>query len=104
MTHRFNLRSAKVFTTLDLRSGYHQIRMEPESNPLTAFRTRDGLFEFLVLPFGLCNAPSAFMNLINDVLRPYINRFVCAYLDDILIYSKSLEEHLVHLRKVLTTL
>lgn len=99
-----NLRSAKVFTTLDLRSGYHQIRMEPESIPLTAFRTRDGLFEFLVLPFGLCNAPSAFMNLINDVLRPYINRFVCAYLDDILIYSKSLEEHLVHLRKVLTTL
>jgi len=99
-----NLRSSKIFTTLDLRSGYHQIQMDPASIPLTAFRMRYGLFEFLVFPFGLCNAPAAFMNLINDVLRPFIDRFVCAYLDDILIYSKTKAKHLAHLRHVLRTL
>jgi len=99
-----NLRSSKIFTTLDLRSGYHQIQMDPASVPLTAFRTRYGLFEFLVLPFGLCDASAAFMNVINDVLRPFIDRFVCAYLDDILIYSKTKAEHVAHLRQVLRTL
>lgn len=99
-----SLRQATLFTTLDLRSGYHQIRLDPESIPLTAFRTRYGLFEFLVVPFGLTNAPATFMNLVNDILRPYIDNFVSAYLDDILIFSKTREEHIRHLRQVLDKL
>lgn len=99
-----SLRQATLFTTLDLRSGYHQIRLDPESIPLTAFRTRYGLFEFLVVPFGLTNAPATFMNLVNDILRPYIDNFVSAYLDDILIFSKTRAEHIRHLRQVLDKL
>lgn len=95
-----NLRQASIFTSLDLRSGYHQIRLDSESIPMTAFRTKYGLFEFLVLPFGLTNAPAAFMNLVNDILRPFIDKFVSAYLDDILIYSKTKAEHVQHLRQV----
>ena len=98
------LMGAKFFTKIDLRSGYHQIRLDPESIPKTAFRTRYGLFEFTVLPFGLTNAPSTFMALMNDIFHEYLDIFVIIYLDDILIYSSTLEEHLSHLQIVLDLL
>jgi hypothetical protein len=98
------LTSAKYFTKIDLRSGYHQIRLDRNAIPKTAFRTRYGLFEFAVLPFGLTNAPSTFMALMNDVFHTHLDSFVIICLDDILIYSITLEEHLVHLRKILELL
>lgn len=95
---------AKYFSKIDLRMGYHQIRMEPESIPLTAFNTRYGHFEFVVLPFGLTNAPAMFMDLMNKVFANELDKFVNAYLDDILVYSKTLEDHLRHLEIVLKRL
>ena len=95
------LHGAKYFTSLDLWSGYHQTRIHPDDIHKTSFKTRFGSYEFLVLPFGLTNAPSAFMRLMHDVLRPYIDKFVVVYLDDVLIYSKDEQSHLDHVRAVL---
>lgn len=98
------LHGATIFSSLDLYKGYHQVRMREEDIPKTAFRTRYGLFEFTVLPFGLTNAPSHFQAMMNDVLRPYLDKFCVVYLDDILVYSKTPEDHLEHLDHILRKL
>ncbi|XP_052187885.1 uncharacterized protein LOC127798391 [Diospyros lotus] len=92
------LQGAKVFSKIDLRLGYYQLRIKAEDVPKTAFRSRYGHYEFLVMSFGLTNAPTAFMDTMNRVFRPFLNKFVIMFIDDILIYSPSEEEHETHLR------
>jgi hypothetical protein len=92
------MKGATVFSKIDLRSGYHQLRIKEDEIPKTTFKTRFGHYEFTFLPFGLTNAPGVFMSLMNGVFREYLDKFVQVFIDDILIYSRTMEEHDEHLR------
>jgi hypothetical protein len=97
-------RGARIFSKIDLRSGYHQMKIRPSDIPKTAFSTRYGLYEFSVMSFGLANAPTYFMDLMNKVFMEYLDRFVVVFIKDILIYSQSDSDHEEHLRLVLQKL
>ena len=98
------LTGAQVFSKIDLRTSYHQLKIRATDIPKTAFTTRYGLYEYTVMSFGLTNAPAYFMNLMNKIFINFLDKFVVVFIDDILIYSKSEEEHEQHLRIILKTL
>ncbi|GBG66614.1 hypothetical protein CBR_g64885 [Chara braunii] len=98
------VQGCRYFSKIDLKSGYHQIAIRPEDQHKTAFQTRYGLYEFVVMPFSLCNAPGTFQHTMNQIFHDYLDKFVIVYLDDILIFSKTVEEHVAHLDKVLSLL
>ena len=98
------LQGSRVYSKIDLRSGNHQLRVQENDVPKIAFRTRYGHYEFLVMPFGLTNALAAFMDLMNRVFQPYLDKFIIVFIYDILVYSGNPEEHSEHLRIVLQTL
>jgi hypothetical protein len=98
------LAKARVSSKIDLRSGYHQIKIRPQDIPKTAFSTRYGLYEYLVMSFGLTNAPAYFMYLMNTIFMPELDKFVVVFINDILVYSENKKDHEEHLRIVLTRL
>ena len=100
----YQFKGASVFSKIDLRSRYYQLQVKEVDVPKTAFRTRYGHYEFLVMPFGFTNAPAAFMDLMNRVFHPYLDQFVVVFIDDILVYSKDAREHEHHLKIVLQIL
>ena len=95
------LQGAKVFSKIDLRSGYHQLKIRELDIPKTTFTTRYGLYEYTVMSFGLTNAPTYFMSMMNKVFMEFLDKFVVVFIHDILVYSKNEEEHMEHLRLVL---
>jgi hypothetical protein len=99
-----HLSKSKVFSKIDLRSGYHHIKIRPQDIPKTVFSTRYGLYEYLVMSFGLTNAPAYFMYLMNSVFMPELDKFVIVFIDDILVYSENEKDHVEHLRIALTRL
>lgn len=99
-----DLGKASWFSKLDLKQGFHHILMAEEDIPKTAFRTHHDHYEYRVMPFGLCNAPSTFQSAMNSVLQPFLRKFTAVFFNDILIYSDSLQSHLLHLEQVLQTL
>nr|GFB01804.1 putative reverse transcriptase domain-containing protein [Tanacetum cinerariifolium] len=99
-----SITGSSVYLKIDLRSGYHELRVREGDIPKTAFRTRYGHYEFQVMPFGLTNAPAVFMDLMNPVCKPYLDKFMIVFIDDILVYSKSKQEHEEHLKLILKLL